>query len=235
MSGPRLDLPDGSDGVEAPPIDTLVGLRADDLGMAERRTLAVLRRSPDGSREHQQALALARILSELPAPPATLHASDVLARLARRRRLRAVGRRLAVSVLLVTTAGLGLVGWRLGLPAPAPPGAVTLEASATVHGVHRPIGHGNTVPADAGLELAVATGTPGALFVTERYGYGTVRPIAPTSGRWEVPAGLHRIATPIRPDTTPRTTLYEAWLCPLEATTWSPATCRRDRLEVRWR
>lgn len=235
MTGPRVELPDGSDAAEAPPIDTLVGLRADDLGLAERRTLAILRRSPDGSREHAQAVALARILSDLPAPAATVHASDVLARLARRRRLRALGRRAAVTVLLVAAAGLGLLGWRLGLPAPVPPGAVTLEASATIHGVHRPIGHGNTVPADAGLELAVATATPGALFVTERYGYGTVRPIAPTSGRWEVPAGLHRIPNLIRPDTTPRTTLYEAWLCPLEATAWSPATCRRDRLEVRWR
>lgn len=216
------------------PIDTLVGLRADDLDFHERRSLTIALGPAEAEAAARQARALSATIQSLPAPSSTLHAGAILERLEDRRRRRARARAAATPALAASTALLLSAGWVASRPAPPPLGTATIEAHVTTGGVRRAVSHGSELPGDGLLTLAVATTTAGSLFVTERYAYDTVRPVAPTTGRWEVPAGLHPIGAPIARPAGPRTILYEAWLCPTGAASWAVTTCSRGRLLVKW-
>lgn len=212
--------------------DTLVGLRTEDLGHAERRALIRVLSSDPGGDAYAQSLALARAVSELPAAPSELHAGHVLRRLAHRRR-RKTQRALAAAIAVgLTTVGVGLAVQPRGVWSPA---TVTLEASALLDGVKRRVRHGADLPRTADLQLALTTAGPGALFVQERWGYDSVRPIAPVTGRWEVDPGLHAVTAPIRSRTAPTMVTYEAWLCPPGSPRIDPDRCSHDRLLVDWR
>lgn len=222
---------------EAPdelPFDTLVGLRSEDLGPRERQTLVFALGTGAFSADHTAARAVAGAIAALPNPASSLHAGDVLERLAIRRHRRVLLRQVAGVALVAAALGLLGLAWHLSASPPPPPGTVTFEAQASISGVQHPIAHGAALTTASPLNLAVTTATQGALFVTERYGYDTVRPIAPLSGRWEVEPGLHPVATSLLPPQAPQAVLYEAWLCPTGATSWSARTCRRDRLLVEW-
>jgi hypothetical protein len=235
MTHGRADPPPTSEGVALDvPIDTLVGLRADDLGLHERRTLTLTLGDPEAVAEVRRARALTDAIQALPSPASTLHAGVILDRLADRHRRRARARAGVASALATATGLLLATAWVASWPSPPPIGAATLEAHVTTGGVRRAVSHGSELPDDGLLTLAIATSTPGSLFVTERFAYDTVRTVAPTSGRWEVPAGLHPLGAPLtRPDRA-RTTLYEAWLCPSGAQSWSREACSRGRLLVHW-
>lgn len=211
--------------------DTLVGLRTEDLDHEERRALIRVVSSDRGGAAYAQSLALARAVSQLPDAPSQLHAGHVLRRVAHRRRRKI--RRALAAVIAVSVATVS-VGFALQPPGLWRPAAVTLEASALIDGVKRPVRHGADLPRTADLQIALTTAGPGTLFVQERWGYNSVRPIAPVTGRWEVDPGLHAVTAPIHSRPAPTMITYEAWLCPPGSPRIDPDQCSHDRLLVDW-
>lgn len=217
--------------------EEIVGLRSDDLSEPEQRRLASTLSTRAGAKDRESAMTLARAVGELRAPRSDLHAGHVLEAVARRRRSRRLTRFAAVGigVAVVAAGALAIAGWATTRTWDRTHFHVTIEANALHDGQELPVWRRAEIPAESDLTLAVTTTGPGTLFVRERWGYGQVQPIAPTTGRWEVEAGEHPVIGPVRPDHVPLDVRYEAWLCPPETQSPSIQRCRIDKVDVRWR
>lgn len=216
--------------------EELVGLRQDDLAPEEKRRLLATLSTNRGARDRERAMTLARELGSLPVVKTDLHPGHVLEELARRRRNR---RWLRVGVVVGGIAGVAAVAAAVTASLAPTPGRtqhhVTIEADATHGSRSLPVWREAEIPSDASLTLSVTTTGAGTLFVQERFGYGQVRPLAPSSGRWDVEAGEHPVIGPVRPVHVPLDVRYEAWLCPPNTDKPSIQRCRIDKVDVSWR
>jgi hypothetical protein len=219
---------------ELPPADPsrdedLVGLRREDLDHEERRRLIAALSTSEGTIDREAAMTLALEVGDLPAPRSRLHPGHVLEALEDRRRARRRWR---------WATGVGVLGFVLTalVLAPRLAGSTTAEwtrpdvdlvAQARTDQLQRPVVPGDTLAEpDTTLHLAVATSGPGALFVTQTWGYGTTRPVGPAE-RQAVGTGLHSIDVPLTPVRRPLRVRYQAWVCP-------PGMSRPDRLRCAW-
>lgn len=215
--------------------DQLMALRGEDLDTEERQRLGTTLSTDKGAVERAGVMTLAREIGSLPAPSSGLHAGHVIEALRqrRRRRIRWAAGLAGAAGLLALSATAGAVAWALQ-PAPWAGHHVTLEAQAVYNQDAQQIWGAAEVPANSTVHLTMTTTGAGALFVEERWGYGTVERIAPTSGRWEVQAGQHHIETGLRPAHSPLDVRYQAWFCPPGTDLPSRWTCKRDWVDVSW-
>ncbi|MFK7927554.1 MAG: hypothetical protein AB8H79_05170 [Myxococcota bacterium] len=215
--------------------DELLGLREEDLQPSERKRLGTTLSTTKGSVERAGAMTLAREIGSLPAPQSGLHAAHVLHALDARKRRRGRWNRLGLATLgLGLIAGLGAAVAIAAQPAPWTGQHVTLEAQAIYGSDTKQIWGAAEVPDSSTVHLTMTTTGPGTLFVEERWGYGTVERIAPTSGRWEVKAGTHHVERGLSPAHSPLDVRYQAWFCPPGFDVPNRWDCRRDRVEVSW-
>lgn len=225
-AGPSVDH-----GTDEPRLDgTLAGLRPEDLSHGERRALLRVISSDEGNKARAQTLALARAIAKLEAPPSELHPADVLERLRRREQQR-MGQRWARAALAGFSLFVALVAALLLWPAPSwTPGTVQLEAHATHSGVRRALGSGSQLPVGAELELTTAGSGSGSIFLVERWGYDATRVLIDGEPASNGPRKLT-----VEERSPEHRAIFEAWLCPPKARTFSPETCTSSRLRIDWR
>lgn len=215
--------------------DAFLALRPEDMDSEDKRRLVTTLSTNKGAVERAGVMTLAREIGSLPPPQSALHAGHVLhaleqRRIRRRRWVTAIG---VCGSILAAIAATFVVGFALQ-PAPWTGHHVTLEAQAVYGDDTRQIWGTAEVPASSTVHLTMTTTGAGTLFVEERWGYGTVERIAPTSGRWEVEAGQHHIEHGLSPAHSPLDVRYQSWFCPPGTDTPDRWTCRRDRVDVSW-
>lgn len=214
----------------------LVGMRREDLDHDERQRLISCLATERGATDRDAAMTLALAVSDLPPPPSHLHAGHVLEALAARRRTRRTHRAVAaagaaafVVAAVALTSGADAVHSAPTWDRPA----VTLEGTVRADGRKRTLRDGDTVPADASVWLSTAVAGEGALFVSERWGYGSTHDVVPPGS--PIGPGLHAFDTPLQAERAPLVVTYEVWLCPPGTTQPHFLDCSHDRIRATWR